>query len=148
MSASGGPDRRRTASLMARTRTRAPRFGPIYAHVFLVQSTTCYNGEVQNLTPRRWQSSIYYLLLFIAALTLLVLFMPEGSGPEKVGVTDFVTYAKQGQIDRVSQQDNTLTGYSGDTAKYTADYYGGTNDLISMMADGGVRSAKAESPSK
>lgn len=124
---------------MVGPRTCAPLFVPLSAHAFLVQSTTCYNVEVQNLTPRRWQSSIYYLLLFIAALALLVLFMPEGSGPEKVGITDFVTHAKQGQIDRVSQQDNTLTGYSGDTAKYTADYYGGTNDLISLMADGGVK---------
>jgi cell division protease FtsH len=93
---------------------------------------------VQNLTPRRWQSSIYYLLLFIAALTLLVLFMPEGSGPEKIGITDFVSYAKQGQVDRVAQQDNTLTGYSGEDARYTADYYGSTNDLITILADGGV----------
>ena len=65
--------------------------------------------------------------------------MPAGSGPEQVAITDFVTYAKEGQIDRVEQQDNTLTGYSGDTAKYTADYYGSTNDLITLLGDGGVQ---------
>jgi cell division protease FtsH len=94
---------------------------------------------VQNLTPRRWQSSIYYLLLFIAALTLLVLFMPEGTSPKKVAITEFVTHAKQGDIDRVSQKDNTLTGYSDDTPVFTADYYGSTNDLITILADGGVK---------
>lgn len=94
---------------------------------------------MQNLTPRRWQSSIYYLLLFIAALTLLVLFMPEGTSPKKVAITEFVTHAKQGDIDRVSQKDNTLTGYSDDTPVFTADYYGSTNDLITILADGGVK---------
>jgi len=94
---------------------------------------------VQNLTPRRWQNSFYYLILFVAALALLVFFMPEGSGPESVGITDFVAHAKQGQIDRISQKDNTLTGYAGDKAVYTADYYGSTNDLIDILADSGVK---------
>jgi len=94
---------------------------------------------VQNLTPRRWQNSFYYLILFVAALALLVFFMPEGSGPESVGITDFVAHAKQGQIDRISQKDNTLTGYAGDKAVYTADYYGSTNDLIEILADSGVK---------
>ena len=99
---------------------------------------SCYNVEVQNLTPRRWQSSIYYLILFVAALALLVLFMPESSGPEKVAITDFVAYAKQGRIDQISQKDNTLTGYADDEAVYTADYYGSTNDLITVLGDNGV----------
>ncbi len=91
------------------------------------------------MTPRRWQSSIYYLILFVAALALLVLFMPEPSGPEKVAITDFVAHAKAGRIDQVSQKDNTLTGYANDKAVYTADYYGSTNDLISVLADNGVK---------
>jgi cell division protease FtsH len=93
---------------------------------------------VQNLTPRGWQSSIYYLLLFVAALTLLVLFMPEGSGPEEVGFTDFVMHAHQGDMDRIVQKESTLTGYQGDERKFTADYYGGTNDLVTILADNGV----------
>ena len=105
----------------------------------LPDTSTCYNVDVQNLTPRRWQSSVYYLLLFIAALTLLVLFMPEGTGPEKVGITDFVSYAKQGEIDRISQKDNTLTGYTADKSVFTADYYGSTNDLITILSDSGVK---------
>jgi cell division protease FtsH len=103
-----------------------------------VSRGSCYNVEVQNLTPRRWQSSIYYLILFVAALALLVLFMPESSGPEKVAITDFVAYAKQGRIDQISQKDNTLTGYADDEAVYTADYYGSTNDLITVLGDNGV----------
>jgi cell division protease FtsH len=82
---------------------------------------------------------VYYLILFVAALALLVLFMPEGTGPENVGITDFVAHARQGEIDRISQKDNTLTGYSGDKAVFTADYYGTTNDLIDILGASGVR---------
>ncbi|MBN2405702.1 MAG: ATP-dependent zinc metalloprotease FtsH [Coriobacteriia bacterium] len=64
--------------------------------------------------------------------------MPEASGPEKVAITDFVAYAKQGRIDQISQKDNTLTGYADDEAVYTADYYGSTNDLITVLGDNGV----------
>ena len=93
---------------------------------------------MQNLKPRSWQSSIYYLLLFVAALTLLVLFMPEGSGPEEVGFTDFMVHARQGDVDRIVQEDSTLIGYLGDERKFTADYYGSTNDLVTILADNGV----------
>ena len=93
---------------------------------------------MQNLTPRSWQSSIYYLLLFVAALTLLVLFMPEGAGPEEVGFTDFMAHARQGDVDRIVQKDSTLIGYQGDERKFTADYYGGTNDLVTILEDNGV----------
>ena len=98
----------------------------------------CYNVDVQNLSPRSWQSNIYYLLLFVAALTLLVLFMPEGAGPEEVGITDFMMHARQGEFDRITQKENTLTGFAGDEQKYTADYYGSTNDLVAILAENGV----------
>lgn len=94
---------------------------------------------MQNLTPRRWQSSIYYLILFVAALALLVLFMPESTGPEKIGITDFVAQARNGKMELISQKDNTLTGYAGDKPVFTADYYGSTNDLITILADSGVK---------
>ncbi len=64
--------------------------------------------------------------------------MPEGSRPEKVGITQFVAHARQGQIDRIVQQDNTLTGYANDESRFTADYYGSTNDLIEILSAGGV----------
>lgn len=90
------------------------------------------------MTPRGWQGSFYYLILFIAALALLVLFMPEGSGPEEIGITDFIDHAANGDIDRIQQQDSTLTGFLGDETVYTADYYGSTNDLVTILEDNGV----------
>jgi len=90
------------------------------------------------LTPRGWQSSFYYLILFVAALALLVLFMPEGTGPEEVSITEFISHAADGDIDRIKQEENTLTGYSGEQTAYKADYYGSTNDLVELLREGGV----------
>ncbi len=97
---------------------------------------------MQNLTPRGWQGSFYYLILFIAALALLVLFMPDSSGPEEVGITEFISQAASGNIDRIRQQDNSLTGYSGDDTVFTADYYGTTNDLVEILQGQGVTVGK------
>ena len=97
---------------------------------------------MQNLTPRGWQGSFYYLILFIAALALLVLFMPYRSGPEEVGITEFISQASSGNIDRIRQEDNTLTGYSGDDTVFTADYYGTTNDLVEILQGQGVTVGK------
>ncbi|MFW6056221.1 MAG: ATP-dependent metallopeptidase FtsH/Yme1/Tma family protein, partial [Chloroflexota bacterium] len=97
---------------------------------------------MQNLTPRGWQGSFYYLILFIAALALLVLFMPDSTGPEEVGITEFISQAASGNIDRIRQEDNTLTGYSGDDTVFTADYYGTTNDLVEILRGQGVSVGK------
>ena len=94
------------------------------------------------MTPRGWQGSFYYLILFIAALALLVLFMPDSSGPEEVGITEFISQASSGNIDRIRQEDNTLTGYSGDDTVFTADYYGTTNDLVEILQGQGVTVGK------
>ncbi len=94
------------------------------------------------MTPRGWQGSFYYLILFIAALALLVLFMPDSTGPEEVGITEFISQAAGGNIDRIRQEDNTLTGYSGDDTVFTADYYGTTNDLVEILQGQGVTVGK------
>jgi len=65
-------------------------------------------------------------------------FLPRSGSPEKVGITEFITYIKQGEIDHVLQKENTLTGSYGEEERYTADYYGTTNDLVAILSDNGV----------
>jgi cell division protease FtsH len=90
------------------------------------------------MKPTLWHNSFFYLLLFVVAAALLFTFLPQGSAPEKVGITEFITYIKQGEIDHVSQKENTLTGLYGEEKRYTADYYGSTNDLIAILNDNGI----------
>jgi len=90
------------------------------------------------MKPTLWQNSFFYLLLFVVAVALLFAFLPQGSAPEEVGITEFITYIKQGEIDQVSQKENTLIGSYGEEQRYTADYYGSTNDLVAILNDNGI----------
>lgn len=90
------------------------------------------------MKPTLWHNSFFYLLLFVVAVALLFAFLPQGSAPEEVGITEFITYIKQGEIDQVSQKENTLIGSYGEEQRYTADYYGSTNDLVAILNDNGI----------
>lgn len=85
-----------------------------------------------------WHSGFVYLLIFVVAVALLFAFMPETSTPEQVGITEFVSHVKNGEVDEITQKENTLTGLHGGEKKYKADYYGSTNDLVSFLKDNGV----------
>ena len=85
-----------------------------------------------------WHNSFFYLLLFVVAAALLFALLPQGSAPEEVGITEFIIYIKQGEIDHVSQKENTLIGSYREEKRYTADYYGSTNDLVAILNDNGI----------
>jgi len=85
-----------------------------------------------------WHNSFFYLLLFVVAAALLFAFLPQGSAPKEVGITEFITLIKQGEIDHVSQKENTLIGSYREEKRYTADYYGSTNDLVAILNDNGI----------
>ncbi|MCK4222055.1 MAG: ATP-dependent metallopeptidase FtsH/Yme1/Tma family protein, partial [Dehalococcoidia bacterium] len=90
------------------------------------------------MKPEWSRSGFFYLLLFVVAAALLFAFMPQKAGPEEVGITELITYIKQGDVDHVSQEENTLVGSYGEEQRYTADYYGSTNDLVALLNDNGI----------
>ncbi len=83
-------------------------------------------------------SGFFYLLLLAVAVALVFAFLPHGSKPQEVAITEFITYIKQGEIDHVSQNGNTLLGLYGEEKKYSADYYGSTNDLVDFLSANGI----------
>jgi len=90
------------------------------------------------MKPAFWHNGFFYLLLFVVAAALLFALLPQSDTPEKVGITEFITHIKQGEIDHVSQEENTLIGSYGEAKRYTADYYGATNDLVAILNDNGI----------
>ncbi len=90
------------------------------------------------MKPKSWPNSFVYLLLLVVIVATIFAFLPRSGSPEKVGITEFITYIKQGEIDHVLQKENTLTGSYGEEERYTADYYGTTNDLVAILSDNGV----------
>lgn len=85
-----------------------------------------------------WHSGFIYLLIFIVAVAVLFAFMPETSSPEQVGVTEFVSHVKSGQVDEITQKENTLIGFRDGEKQYEAHYYGSTNDLVTFLKDNGI----------
>jgi cell division protease FtsH len=66
--------------------------------------------------------------------------MPHG-GPTNVSLSDFIQSAKEGQIDTIKQDGDTLIGLRGGingTASITATFIGNTNDLRNYLAAEGV----------
>ncbi|HXZ95017.1 MAG TPA: ATP-dependent metallopeptidase FtsH/Yme1/Tma family protein, partial [Dehalococcoidia bacterium] len=87
-----------------------------------------------------WRSGFFYLLLLVVILALVFTFMPHG-GPAKVTLTKFIEEAKQGQIDTISQDGDTLIGLVGGTngtATITTTFIGSTEDLRSYLEGEGI----------
>lgn len=90
------------------------------------------------MKPKSWPNSLVYLLLLVVIVATVFVFLPSSGKPQEVGITEFITYIKQGEIDHIVQKENTLTGSYGEEERYTADYYGTTNDLVAILSDNGV----------
>ncbi len=90
------------------------------------------------MKPKSWPNSLVYLLLLAVIVATVFVFLPSSGKPQEVGITEFITYIKQGEIDHIVQKENTLTGSYGEEERYTADYYGTTNDLVAILSDNGV----------
>ncbi|MQY56043.1 MAG: ATP-dependent zinc metalloprotease FtsH [Dehalococcoidia bacterium] len=90
------------------------------------------------MKPKSWPNSLVYLLLLAVIVATVFVFLPRSGKPQEVGITEFITYIKQGEIDHIVQKENTLTGSYGEEERYTADYYGTTNDLVAILSDNGV----------
>ncbi len=84
-----------------------------------------------------WRSGFFYLLLLVVIVTLVFAFMP-GKGPETVDLSVFVQRAKEGQIDTISQNGNTVEGLKGDQAIIKTYFDGTTYELYNFLEGNGV----------
>jgi cell division protease FtsH len=59
-------------------------------------------------------------------------------GPTKVALPEFISYAKEGQIDLIKQDGNTLIGIKDDATLYTTAFQGSTIELSNYLKEAGV----------
>ena len=86
------------------------------------------------MKPKWWQGSLFYLLILTAILALAFsFFSPISKGPKSVGFYDFIDQAKQGQIDTIRQQGNTIVGLKGDDEIIKTSFVGSTKELIDTL---------------
>ena len=85
-----------------------------------------------------WRSGFLYLLVLIVVGALILARVMSGAGPTPLTLPEFIDKAKQGQIDTILQNGDTLEGVSGNVTKYTAAFIGDTDALYNYLEKEGV----------
>jgi cell division protease FtsH len=88
-----------------------------------------------------WRSGFFYLLLLAVIVALVLATIPRG-GPESVDLSVFVEKAKQGQIDIIRQNGDTVEGLEGtmenNQAVFKTYFDGTTYELTNFLKEEGV----------
>jgi len=86
-----------------------------------------------------WQSGFFYILLLVVVISLMFVVVPRvQQGPEEVELPVFISYAKEGQIDTIRQDGDTLIGIKDDKQAYTTAFQGSTIELSNYLKEAGV----------
>jgi cell division protease FtsH len=94
-------------------------------------------NEGKGMQTKWWRSGFFYMLLLIVVGALILATVMSGAGPTEVTLPEFIEKAKQGQIDTILQDGDTLEGLS-DNITYTAAFIGDTNALRDYLQEEGV----------
>jgi len=86
---------------------------------------------------RWWRSGFFYILLLIIIVALVIALIPR-EGPEKVSLPEFTEIAKQGQIDTINQNGETVEGLADGQVTITTYFDGTTYELVNFLKDEGV----------
>ena len=94
---------------------------------------------------KQQRNSFIYLILIAVTLGVILTFIPYDR-PEEVDLSTFIAQAKQGQIDTIKQDGDSLIGQKDGIDLYEAAFVGGTDDLRNYLnlegltlGEGGVK---------
>ena len=95
---------------------------------------------VQNRLPQWWRGSLVYIFLLIVLLIigLVFSFLTAPQKPERLDLYGFIEQVKQGKVDTIQQDENTITGLKNDQKKIESGFIGSTNDLVNTLQKAGV----------
>jgi cell division protease FtsH len=87
-----------------------------------------------------WQGSLFYLVILIAILALAFSFFgPMSARPDEVSFYDFISQAKQGEIETIKQDGNTLIGIKADKEVSKTSFVGSTKELMDALEAAGIQ---------
>jgi cell division protease FtsH len=99
----------------------------------------------------RLRTIFIYLLILIALVAMFSMFLPKPNRAEEVDLTTLINRAKQGGIDTIEQQGETLIGLRGEEQLLKTSFVGSTVELHELLksygivvGDNGVRIAVKE----
>ncbi|MBM3174381.1 MAG: ATP-dependent metallopeptidase FtsH/Yme1/Tma family protein [Chloroflexi bacterium] len=90
------------------------------------------------MKPKWWQGSLFYLLLLVAILALAFSFLPTANKPKSVDFYTFIEQAKEGNIDTIQQQGNTIIGLKDDKKVIESSFVGSTKELMDTLKEAGI----------
>ncbi len=90
------------------------------------------------MKARWWQGSLFYIVILVAIVALAFSFLPISKGPEEVSFYAFIDQAKQGEIDTIQQQGNTLIGLKEGKEVNKASFVGSTKELMDALEAAGI----------
>ena len=88
-----------------------------------------------------WRSGFFYILLLIVVGALILARVMSEEGPKPVSLAEFVDEAKQGQIDTIEHDGETLTGLQGGQegkAIITTVFKADTDAVVDYLGEEGV----------
>ena len=94
---------------------------------------------------KQQRNSFIYMILIVVTLVIILTFIPYDR-PEEIDLSTFITQAKQGQVDTIKQDGDSLIGQKEGVDLYKAAFVGGTDDLRNYLSlegltlgEGGVK---------
>jgi cell division protease FtsH len=84
-----------------------------------------------------WQGSLFYIIILIAIAVFAFTFF-QGKGAEPVSFYSFVDQAKQGSIDTIEQDGNTLVGLQNGQQIIKTSFIGSTKELMDALTGAGI----------
>jgi len=98
----------------------------------------CYNSDAGEDMQRKWWRSGFFYVLLLAVIVALVFAAMSGEGPKEETLPRFVEAAKQGEIDTILQDGETLFGLKEDEKLFRSAFNGDTNALRDYLEKEGV----------
>jgi cell division protease FtsH len=85
-----------------------------------------------------WQGSLFYLVILMLIIAVAFSFFSTSRGPKEVSFFEFINQAKQGEIDTIQQQGNTVVGVQEEKEKIKASFVGRTKELMDVLEAEGI----------
>ena len=98
----------------------------------------CYNSDAGEDMQKKWWRSGFFYVLLLAVIVALVFAAMSSEGPKEETLPRFVEAAKQGEIDTILQDGETLFGLKEDEKLFRSAFNGDTNALRDYLEKEGV----------
>ncbi|HEX2171753.1 MAG TPA: ATP-dependent zinc metalloprotease FtsH [Dehalococcoidia bacterium] len=89
------------------------------------------------MDPRWLRNSFIYLLILVAVIAILITLFPPSPGSENLDLSTVLDRARQGRIEKIEVQGNTLQITGTDNQKYTSRKEEGAS-IFTILRDAGV----------